>query len=1079
MAAASGFPQFSSKLSKLAGGLGTKFMKELREFDSLIKAIGECKSKSEEDRIIMAETELLKQRLSDPKVDKSRGREYLVRLIYCEMLGHDTSWAYIKAVQFAISTALVVTTKLIGADLINAVFPMVVERLKHPKETVRKKAIMALHRFQQLDPRREGALAGLDTDKHLRTCLCDKVQGSTPPPPQQHHITAPQQAGGGRGQGGKQQSQSRAEWVCQRMAGQSSKLWRAAGDPGVMSAALCALHDAVKADPRPYKNLIPSFTSILKQVSEHRLPKAYDYHRFPAPFIQIKLLRVLALLGAGDRAASENIYAVLAATLRRANASHAIGNALIAECVRTITAIYPNPHLLASAADATAAFIKSPSHNLRYVGVDALARIMRINPQAAQEHQLAVVDCLEDPDDTLKLKTLELLYRMTKGHNVEVIVERMMQYLREGTPDQHIRRAIVHKVSDLAERYAPSPAWFIKVLTEVFELGGDHVEPGLAHSLMRLIAEQDAALHASAVTTYLRLLDTPHAAQLPDVLLQVGGAGQWDRHGSSVWQAVGQAGRQRLRVEERSGLWPGGGLALQLAQGAGGEGWGGAVCAGLQREVMVWVLGEYGTLAAAGGRQGPTAQQIASRLVALVQGAAASVSTRQMLLPALTKLCVQGGCRLAPDAQAWVDSCTRSADLELQQRAYEQQALLVALPAVQVSTGRMQRQPLASPSTRVAALLQAAALPPDASCEEIEEAELAGLRHLTFLTWYVQEAAASGAQPFVPKELRAGRAGPAPGEAGGHALRFTAYETAPAPGAHSRTASLASGSSSAGPPPLARTQGSASASSPLPDPLVQGNGASTGQGSQPGAAGPVLRGAVGGGRWGPAQYEARGPAASQPANGLGGPHAAAGAGDLLGGWAPSHPPPPAHGPAAAPPTPVLTERDRLAASLFGPASSAAGPGGRGGGPGAALSQRGPAVGAPPQRQAQAAAAPLAPVDLLAWDSPQPALPSSSAPGGTQGAADPLHLLMGFSSLEVRSAPGGQQQQGLAAPNPGQQAAGSSRQAGDPWDLLLGGQLPAAPAAPAGQTGSGHGTAQAGLRAAAAPRKEDTLFADLI
>ncbi|KAL6753746.1 ARM repeat-containing protein [Haematococcus lacustris] len=638
MATASGFPQFSSKLSKLAGGLGTKFMKELREFDSLIKAIGECKSKSEEDRIIMAETELLKQRLSDPKVDKSRGREYLVRLIYCEMLGHDTSWAYIKAVQFAsepnihtkkaaylaltqfidqnhelvlllvntllsdlksdnflnVSTALVVTTKLIGADLINAVFPMVVERLKHPKETVRKKAIMALHRFQQLDPRHEGALAGLDTDKHLRTCLCDK-------------------------------------------------------DPGVMSAALCALHDAVKADPRPYKNLIPSFTSILKQVSEHRLPKAYDYHRFPAPFIQIKLLRVLALLGAGDRAASENIYAVLAATLRRANASHAIGNALIAECVRTITAIYPNPHLLASAADATAAFIKSPSHNLRYVGVDALARIMRINPQAAQEHQLAVVDCLEDPDDTLKLKTLELLYRMTKGHNVEVIVERMMQYLREGTPDQHIRRAIVHKVSDLAERYAPSPAWFIKVLTEVFELGGEHVEPGLAHSLMRLIAEQDAALHASAVTTYLRLLDTPHAAQLPDVLLQV----------------------------------------------------------------MVWVLGEYGTLAAAGGRQGPTAQQIASRLVALVQGAAASVSTRQMLLPALTKLCVQGGCRLAPDAQAWVDSCTRSADLELQQRAYEQQALLVALPAV-----------------------QAAALPPDASCEDIEEVELAGLRHLTFLTWW-------------------------------------------------------------------------------------------------------------------------------------------------------------------------------------------------------------------------------------------------------------------------------------------------------------------------------------------------------
>lgn len=51
-------------------------------------------------------------------------------------------------------------------------------------------------------------------------------------------------------------------------------------------------------------------------------------------------------------------------------------------------------------------------------------------PLPSQEHQLAVIDCLEDPDDTLKLKTLELLYKMTKANNAEVIVERMMTYLR-------------------------------------------------------------------------------------------------------------------------------------------------------------------------------------------------------------------------------------------------------------------------------------------------------------------------------------------------------------------------------------------------------------------------------------------------------------------------------------------------------------------------------------------------------------------------------------------------------------------------------------------------------------------------
>lgn len=45
---------------------------------------------------------------------------------------------------------------------------------------------------------------------------------------------------------------------------------------------------------------------------------------------------------------------------------------------------------------------------------------VRINSKYAVEHQMAVIDCLEDPDDTLKRKTMGLLYQMTKPGNVEV-----------------------------------------------------------------------------------------------------------------------------------------------------------------------------------------------------------------------------------------------------------------------------------------------------------------------------------------------------------------------------------------------------------------------------------------------------------------------------------------------------------------------------------------------------------------------------------------------------------------------------------------------------------------------------------
>ena len=78
-----------------------------REFDSLISAIGECKSKAEEDALISKEVEILKPRLKDPKMDKRWLKELLVRLIYVEMLGQDASWAHVKALQACSETNLI------------------------------------------------------------------------------------------------------------------------------------------------------------------------------------------------------------------------------------------------------------------------------------------------------------------------------------------------------------------------------------------------------------------------------------------------------------------------------------------------------------------------------------------------------------------------------------------------------------------------------------------------------------------------------------------------------------------------------------------------------------------------------------------------------------------------------------------------------------------------------------------------------------------------------------------------------------------------------------------------------------
>lgn len=877
-------------MNSITASMGKKGPTWSREFDSLIRAIGECKSKAEEDALISKEVEILKPRLKDPKMDKRWLKELLVRLIYVEMLGQDASWAHVKALQacsetnlitkkvaylasslfldykddtiilvvntlstdlksdnyLVVCSALTAICKLISPDLINAVLPRTLELLTHPKELVRKKAVMALDRYLQLDPERDGPLAGVDLDRHLRQALCDK-------------------------------------------------------DPSVMSAALCALQEAIQRDPKPYKNLIPSFVSILKQVAEHRLPKAFDYHRTPAPFLQIKLLRILGQLGVSDKQASDNMYAVVADSMRRGNTGHTIGNAIVYEAVRTIANIYPNPILLQSAAEMISTFLKSSSHNLKYVGIDGLARIVRINPKYAAEHQLAVIDCLEDPDDMLKKKTLELLYKMTKPNNVEVIVDKMVDYLRT-TNDEVTKTEVVKRIGELAERFAPDTQWFLDTMNQVFELGGEVVSPQLANSLMRLIAEgageeddqADTELRAQAVASYLDLLDKP---KLSAVLLKV-------------------------------------------------------IC---------WVLGEYGTLADV------PVDSVIDKLAGILDTQNVTDSVRGFLITALGKLCSQAQCNLSPQAHQLLHDAANSRNLDLQQHALEIQGLLGG--AVQT------RQ---------------AALPPDASCEDLQIDV-----SLPFLNSFVQQAVEQGAAPYISQQQRTSMGvmptsrhhEPADQP---HALRFAAYEKAQAPGAAQPQHNLLDGSHQQ----AVSQQSSSRSSSPVkgihgdagPAPAAQSAATPSTGGGEPQL---TLRGAGGARRWGPAHFEAAPAAVTAASTSARQPAAAAHATPAASTAAAE-----SHRPVSSAAEPhVPTQKELLAASLFGDSSSRP-----------ARQRRHPAHHAVPAAHhaastqpapvaTSAAAQPAAADLLLALDSPGPT--ASAAPAVS---SDP------FAALEVVAPP---------------------------------------------------------------------------
>ena len=137
---------------------------------------------------------------------------------------------------------------------------------------------------------------------------------------------------------------------------------------------------------------------------------------------------------------------------------------------------------------------------------------VQVDQKYALEHQMLVVECMEDPDETLKRKTLELLFRMTNASNVVFVVGKLLSHLH-ATSDVQFRAGLTEKITQLAERYAPDNSWFIQTMNAVFELGGDLVRPDVAHNLMRLIAEgsgydedADVALRKYAAQTYFTML---------------------------------------------------------------------------------------------------------------------------------------------------------------------------------------------------------------------------------------------------------------------------------------------------------------------------------------------------------------------------------------------------------------------------------------------------------------------------------------------------------------------------------------------------------------------------------------------
>jgi AP-4 complex subunit epsilon-1 len=84
----------------------------------------------------------------------------------------------------------------------------------------------------------------------------------------------------------------------------------------VIFAGLTMVYPMVMRNPHQNKDLTKRLVEVLWHILDHKYPKEYDYHRIPAPWAQIDLLKMLESLGRNDQQASSAMYEVLDKVIR-------------------------------------------------------------------------------------------------------------------------------------------------------------------------------------------------------------------------------------------------------------------------------------------------------------------------------------------------------------------------------------------------------------------------------------------------------------------------------------------------------------------------------------------------------------------------------------------------------------------------------------------------------------------------------------------------------------------------------------------------------------------------------------------
>ncbi|PNT69393.1 hypothetical protein BRADI_3g54597v3 [Brachypodium distachyon] len=276
---------------------------------------------------------------------------------------------------------------------------------------------------------------------------------------------------------------------------------------GVLISAVQLCTELCKAskDALEYlrKNCIEGLVRILRDVSSSSYAPEYDVAGISDPFLHIRVLKLMRMLGQGDADCSEYMNDILAQVATKTESNKNAGNAILYECVETIMGIEATSGLRVLAINILGRFLSNRDNNIRYVALNILMRAIAVDTQAVQRHRVTILECVKDADASIRKRALELVFLLVNDTNVKPLTKELVDYLDVADPD--FKEDLTAKICSIAEKFSQDKLWYLDQMFKVLSLAGKHVKDDVWHALIVVISNASELQGYSVRSLYTAL----------------------------------------------------------------------------------------------------------------------------------------------------------------------------------------------------------------------------------------------------------------------------------------------------------------------------------------------------------------------------------------------------------------------------------------------------------------------------------------------------------------------------------------------------------------------------------------------